>query len=280
MFCNKCGKQIPDQAQFCNYCGAPVNNIKPQAAAPSAPRTVEIPVPKKEKSGTGVKIIIAVVVLIVLVLVSRLITSMFLNSLDDDPNPPESSGSGSSSSIVEAEKPSLTEACFYGASYEYGFLTYGLTEVYLPGYSYMAGEGSEPDALLSPDENFAFTCNKSLEIMEISYDASDREGMIKSFGEGVTIILIDFQKYYVDDYPVIRYIARTDKYGDEKYVAELIVFPSETAKETIRLQMYARIEGGYDEINRVFDSLHIVPAEFAPTAEDATVFGYNRINVK
>jgi len=27
MFCKQCGKKIPDNSQFCNYCGAKVNNI-------------------------------------------------------------------------------------------------------------------------------------------------------------------------------------------------------------------------------------------------------------
>ena len=125
-----------------------------------------------------------------------------------------------------------------------------------------------------------FTCTKQLEIIDISYEASDREGMIKSFGDDVTIILVDYQKYYLGDYPVIRYIARTDMYGPERYVGELIVFPSETANETIRLQMYSTIEGGYEEINSVFDTLNIVPAEFAPSAENSTMVGFNRITVK
>ena len=85
MFCNKCGKEIPNHAQFCNYCGAPVNNFQSQPAAPSAPQTVEIPVPKKKKGNLAVKIIIGIVVFIAVVFVAKLITGLFLNSLDDTP---------------------------------------------------------------------------------------------------------------------------------------------------------------------------------------------------
>jgi tetratricopeptide (TPR) repeat protein len=30
MFCNQCGKEIPDNSQFCNYCGTKVGNICPK----------------------------------------------------------------------------------------------------------------------------------------------------------------------------------------------------------------------------------------------------------
>ncbi len=283
MFCIKCGKEISDQAQFCNYCGAPVNNFQ-QPAAPAAPRTIEItPPPAKKNSKKGgviVKIIIPIVVFVVVFFLARFITEIFVSSTLDD-NDANSSSSSSSGLIEVTTKPSLTDACMYGAVYEYGFLTYGLTEVYLSGYTLLPGESpNEPDALLSPDENFTFLCNKVIEIIDISYDASDENGILESFDASSNAYIIDFQKYYVGDYPVIRYIAKVDVYGEQRYFAELVVFPDEMAKETIRLQMYGYPEAGYDEINRVFDTLNIVPEEFAPSSEDTTAIGFNRITVK
>lgn len=37
MYCSKCGKNIPDNSQNCNYCGAPTNTHK----SPSQPYTHE-----------------------------------------------------------------------------------------------------------------------------------------------------------------------------------------------------------------------------------------------
>lgn len=33
MFCQKCGKEIADQAKFCNHCGSAVNHTQPQQPA-------------------------------------------------------------------------------------------------------------------------------------------------------------------------------------------------------------------------------------------------------
>ncbi|MEK6987346.1 MAG: zinc ribbon domain-containing protein, partial [Candidatus Thermoplasmatota archaeon] len=36
LFCNKCGRQLPDGSVFCNFCGAQ-QGVIPQAPAPAAP---------------------------------------------------------------------------------------------------------------------------------------------------------------------------------------------------------------------------------------------------
>lgn len=42
MFCKHCGKQLPDNAKFCNYCGTPVTQTTSDSAlAPEAPVSVE-----------------------------------------------------------------------------------------------------------------------------------------------------------------------------------------------------------------------------------------------
>ena len=140
MFCNRCGKEIPDQAQFCNYCGAPVNKVQPKPAP--APQPAPQPQPKKQKSNVGGKIVGFVITGLIALGVYfgvRYITENFIFNKPDVPAP---SSSSSSSEIIEAPKASLTDACIYGAVYdEYGFLTYGLTELMLTGYSYLPREG-------------------------------------------------------------------------------------------------------------------------------------------
>ena len=41
MFCTKCGKEIEDNSTFCNFCGAPVNNV-PNVAVNAAPQQTSV----------------------------------------------------------------------------------------------------------------------------------------------------------------------------------------------------------------------------------------------
>ena len=64
----------------------------------------------------------------------------------------------------------------------------------------------------------------------------------------------------------------------------MIVFPTETTDETIRMVLGADSAAGYgtEEINKVFDTLEI-SAEFMVSAEEVAgvdVTGMNRITVK
>lgn len=53
MYCQYCGREIPDGAAFCGYCGRPTGN---SAAAPAAPA-------KKKKSKAGKAVLAAVIML-------------------------------------------------------------------------------------------------------------------------------------------------------------------------------------------------------------------------
>lgn len=50
MFCLKCGKQLPDDATFCNACGASLTPETPTPAAPAAPETPKATVPAAPKA--------------------------------------------------------------------------------------------------------------------------------------------------------------------------------------------------------------------------------------
>ena len=267
MFCSKCGREISNQARFCNYCGSPVAAPAVQAAQQPAPA---------KKTGTWGKRILTIVIAVVVYFVVRNITEYVLTGQEKASNAPTSP----SSEVIEIYDSSLTDSCFYGALYQDGYLRYGMAKLYMPDYFLLPGEGDERDWLMSSDETCLFAANKQLEIIDVSFEASDEEGMLKSYTQSYSdASMVDYQKYYVNDFPVIRYIVRCTAEGTDQYVGELIVLPGETADETIRLSMYQLAESGYDEINQVFDSLDI-SREFAPSAEDTQVVGLNRITVK
>lgn len=272
MFCNNCGKQISDQAKFCNYCGAKVTVIQPQTGG-AAPR----PVPAKKENRWG-KRIFSFVMVVLVYFGARFATEMFLTR---DVNKPEPTTADSGMILTQPEsKVSLTDSCFYGALYENEYVTYGLAQMHLPGYYLLPGEGDERDWLMSNDDTCLFSADKQMEILEISFAATDEESILGSSSEeGVTYSMVDFQKIYVDGYPVVRYIVRYTDQETDQYIGELIVFPGETAKETLRLAMYQLAENGYDKINQAFDTISISADNILSSADTGTM-GLNRITVK
>lgn len=152
----------------------------------------------------------------------------------------------------------------------------------MPGYSLLPGEGNERDWLMSSDATCLLAAYKQLEIIDISYNASTEEGLLTSYTQSYSdASMIDFQKYYVNGFPVTRYIVGYMADGVRQYQGELTVFPSETADETIRLSMFVDVATGYgnDEINRGFDTLEVSP-DLKLKAEDTQMMGLNRISVK
>ena len=275
MFCIKCGKEISDQAKFCNFCGAQMNVAQPAQAQPVQPTQQQTAAPKKK--GKAGKTILTIIIAAAVFFGVRQITYNTMTGGGKTDN-----STTNSTGVIEVtgiDQPSLTDACFYGALYQNGELTYGMTKLSMPGYTLVPGEGDERDYLMSADGNCLFTANKQLEIMNASFDATTEEGMMASFSNYSDATMVEFEKKYINDYPVIRYIVRCTVDGTDQYIGEAIVFPAETAKETIRLDMYQLAESGYGEIDRVFDTLNIYP-HFAPTYEDTNVIGLNRITVK
>lgn len=100
MFCQKCGKETPDNAQFCKTCGAPVS----AGAAQPVPPTFQQPVvtaqpPKKKKAG---KIVLAVIGAIV---VLAIVGNMFGSKEDSGNTTAANAGANASSSAAKEEKP-------------------------------------------------------------------------------------------------------------------------------------------------------------------------------
>ena len=275
MFCQNCGREISDQAKFCNYCGAPVNAARQQTASKAHEVTPEKP---KKKGKAGSTIVTILVALVVYFGVRAITENVLTNKNKPVSTPQQSQG------IIEVtgDVSTAMSSCMYGGLYQNGTLQYGMTKLTVPGYSLLPGEGDERDWLISENSTCLLAAYKQNEIMGVSYNASTEATLLESFRNTYgSAEMIDYRKTEVNGFPVIRYIVAYTDSDVYLYEGGLIVFPSETTKETIRLCMFADIaSGGSDsDINRVLDSLQ-VSSSFKLTYDDTQTMGLNRITVK
>ena len=275
MFCQNCGREISDQAKFCNYCGAPVNAARQQTASKAHEVTPEKP---KKKGKAGSTIVTILVALVVYFGVRAITENVLTNKNKPVSTPQQSQG------IIEVtgDVSTAMSSCMYGGLYQNGTLQYGMTKLTAPGYSLLPGEGDERDWLISGDSTCRLAAYKQNEIMGVSYNASTEATLLESFRKTYgSAEMIDYRKTEVNGFPVIRYIVAYTVSDVYRYEGGLIVFPSETTKETIRLCMFADIaSGGSDsDINPVLDSLQ-VSTSFKLTYDDTQTMGLNRITVK
>ena len=298
MFCQNCGREISDQAKFCNYCGAPVNAARQQTASKAHEVTPEKP---KKKGKAGSTIVTIIVALVVYFGVRGITENVLTNKNKPVSTPQQSQGIIEVTGDVSVEnKPASNpqqsqgiievtgdvsvamSSCMYGGLYQNGTLQYGMTKLTAPGYSLLPGEGDERDWLISENSTCLLAAYKQNEIMGVSYNASTEATLLESFRNTYgSAEMIDYRKTEVNGFPVIRYIVAYTDSDVYLYEGGLIVFPSETTKETILLCMFADIaSGGSDsDINRVLDSLQ-VSSSFKLTYDDTQTMGLNRITVK
>lgn len=105
-------------------------------------------------------------------------------------------------------------------------------------------EGDEGDWLMSDDGGCLLAAYKQLEIIDISYDASTEENLLNSYRQSYSdASMIDFQKYYVNGFPVIRYIVAYTADGLYQYQGELIVFPSDILNCSVSAQIICEDAG-------------------------------------
>ena len=298
MFCQNCGREISDQAKFCNYCGAPVNAARQQTASKAHEVTPEKP---KKKGKAGSTIVTILVALVVYFGVRAITENVLTNKNKPASNPQQSQGiievtgdvsvenkpasnPQQSQGIIEVtgDVSAAMSSCMYGGLYQNGTLQYGMTKLTAPGYSLLPGEGDERDWLISENSTCLLAAYKQNEIMGVSYNASTEATLLESFRNTYgSAEMIDYRKTEVNGFPVIRYIVAYTDSDVYLYEGGLIVFPSETTKETIRLCMFADIaSGGSDsDINPILDSLQ-VSSSFKLTYDDTQTMGLNRITVK
>ncbi|MBP3540781.1 MAG: zinc ribbon domain-containing protein [Clostridia bacterium] len=270
MFCTKCGKELSDQARFCNYCGAQMETAQPQAAPAAQPvqRPAAQPaMEEKPKKSIG-KTIVSLAVAALVFFVVRQITYKSMA--------PKPTSSGTQEFVVYNQN--VTNGCSYGALYQDDYLTYGMARLHMPGFSHMPDESR--DWLISSDNSSLFSVDRQLEV-NISYDASDRDGILKSYIQGGVsdASMAVFRKYMVNGSPVILYIVRGTVDGTDEYIGELIIFPNKEPSETLRLSMVNLASIGYGRITQVFDTLEISP-DYTLSAGDTQGMGYTRITAK
>ena len=282
MFCSNCGKEISNQARFCNHCGQPVNNVPAQSAAGAQPA------PVKKKSNVFLTIVIFFVFAFVFTGVRTMAKKEQENRWKEDSQNtgkieiinPDSSSEKDSASDVDIEK--AKNACLYGGLYQDDVLRYSMTKLDVPGYSLLTGEGDERDWLVSPDGACLIAAYRQLEIPEASYDASTEEGLLNSYKSTYgDANMVSFKKYHVNGFPVIDYIVAYTADGFSQYQGELIIFPSETTNQTIRLAMFVDVSTGTSAnvIHDVFDTLDI-SLDYTITMDETGTVGLNRITVK
>lgn len=249
MVCNNCGREVSDQAQYCDYCGSEIQPLpEPQ------PRKVVLSKGGNKKARAFWSTLIPI---FVAVLIKTLITE--------------------ACSPKAVTDTSLTGACIYGALYEDGYLTYGATRVYMPNCFVLTDDEAEEDYLFSLENGSILTVSKTMDSKTMSYNSTTASGMLKQCKEDFPdATMSSFKKDIVDGYPVIRYVVHGTMDGMEIYMGEMIIVPGKTTKEAMHIVIIAEAES---HIQQVFDTLEI-SASFAPSYADTLTKGTGRITEK
>ena len=270
MYCKNCGKEISDQAKFCNHCGAPAAQPQPRPVQPTQQQAAPKKKKKKKKSSVGASILTILVALVVYFVVRGATTYLL--------SPKSAPSSSNVPTIAVNNNTSLTSSCIYGALYENDYLTYGLARLRIPGYTLLDGAENESDYLLSPSGTTQFNATKMLE-GGVSFAATSEASILRSYSSFSNVSMVSFQKTNVGGYPVVRYILRCTANGMDLYVGELIIMPGETASETVRLIVQTLAENGFGEIDQIFNSLDI-SASYQLGYADTNAIDLNNITVK
>ncbi|MBR3928595.1 MAG: zinc ribbon domain-containing protein [Clostridia bacterium] len=278
MFCNNCGKQISDRAKFCNFCGAKVEAAAPAASAQPKPVMEPIPekhtAPQKKKGKFGRSLLSIIVAVAVYFGVRYAVEHNLLSGKDSKPK------SGFEMAVsMDSDMLDALNSCIRGAVYENGYLRYGFARLHMPDYKLLSDEEDQIDFLLHTKNSAQLCINKVIEF-NTSIDANDEEKTLKSLQKELPDAkMVSYSEYKVGGLPVIRYIVRHTINDTEWYTAQLIVLTSEPASYSIRFQLMVKAKDGYDEINKVFDTLSI-SADYRVMPEDSTNMGIRRITAK
>lgn len=278
MFCNNCGKQISDRAKFCNFCGAKVEAAAPAASAQPKPVMEPIPekhtAPQKKKGKFGRSLLSIIVAVAVYFGVRYAVEHNLLSGKDSKPKSGFEMAMSMDSDVMDA-----VNSCLRGAVYENDYLRYGFCRLHMPDYKLFSDDENQTDYLIHTKSSAQLGVNRVYEI-NASFDVADEEKMLKSLQKDYPDAkMVSYSEYKVSGFPVIRYIAQYTVNDTKMYGAELIILTSEPASSSIRFDMDIRAKEGYDEINKVFDTLSI-SADYRVMPEDSTNMGIMRITAK
>lgn len=267
MYCNKCGKEIPNDALFCNHCGSKVVTVqsqaKPQSAYQAAPKpsaqayqqpssnpsanasaNASGQSAQKKNGGCGTRILGLIVCVVVYLIVRYGAENVFSGNF-------KLGGISAKQLVSSAQK---------GALYENDYLTYGLARIHAPMYTHVDVSGSDGDHLLSLDGSKIITVYLNDE-SNVSYSKTSKESMKNSFlfnSYVNNVIIEEFSKYEVNGVKVAEcIISCSTTNGAKQYIGELIIFPKEKPDQTLRISMGSDARNGITSISSVFDTLRI-----------------------
>lgn len=165
MFFQKCGKEIPNDANMCPYCGTTLAaNPKPQPNVPQGKK-------KKKKKKTGC--LVAIISVIVLVTVIFIIAI----SGSDNGTSPDSPTTNSSGKIESSQEANTAKPI-----YEDDYIKASFVKVYNDKAVDMSVEGVSYMQLLIE--------NKSSQSLTIGFSNAAINGMSTTFGSGLPVTIL------------------------------------------------------------------------------------------
>lgn len=277
MYCNHCGASLPDDATSCSSCG---NQVSAESRMIFEVESTQKTVKKTKKNRKKIKInfsFLYPVLAILLVAVVGFGCVLFLGRKSSHisfatfiPRP-----QGYDDFNIEGD---LFASTVYGALYSDDTLIYGPLSVKLQGYTLVEDYDKNADCLLSLDASNTIFVEHDSE-NNVSYELSDKEGVKASYTEEEGYDSVDiqhFDKLKVGPFPAVVYTASIN--NGELFIAEYVVFNSEIATESARINVYADTRQGLDQALTYLDQA--VLNNVALTAEDTGVTGSKKIGVK
>lgn len=251
MECDYCGREVSEQETVCPYCGNEIESFE---------KTRKRTAKRRKKAKRRRALLSIFVTAAIVIIVGTLLPK------------------GCSAAKI-TEGGDLAAACAYGALYKDEQLTYGAARLQMPGYTLIPRSKTENDVLFSAETDCLFMADYMEKSQAFSFEEITQDDFTKIFQNTVpNVSRVDFKKYTVDGYPVIRFCTQGTTDNDEICMAVLMIMPETVSKGAIYLMLLGGSEAE-DYIQGVLDTLEI-SSDFAPSYEDTGIKGTKRITQK
>lgn len=238
MFCQKCGKQIPDNTKFCSYCGAqqsvnPASNQQPYTAPQSSPNP-----PQKKKSGVGILVALAVVAVAFMLGKSVFAPSMLTDGDTSGENPDRPSISfptpppvGINEEVLNGSDQASVQSKTFEINYD-GVLNSTVTFDY-------------QDDTVTRMQGDYYVYDLSVDISSLKQDAETAQELIAEYGMQDASVE---DSESADGYSMSFYFNNLDQAGNDmvaELAAQFIGFSAENGKISMTTAENAMIQFGY-----------------------------------